>query len=118
MSPSTAAPSVPTSTNPKVVIKPSPIHGLGLFAAKRLRKGEKIGLYEGRPATEDGDHVLWIYDEETEEEYGIDGLTETRYVNHSRNPNANFNGEVLEALRKIEPGEEITHDYGEAWAED
>ena len=108
----------PRSTNPKVEIKPSTIHGLGLFAAKPIRKGEVIGLYEGRPATEDGDHVLWIYDENTEEEYGIDGLTETRYVNHSRRPNAYFDGETLEATRGIKPGEEITHDYGEAWVND
>ena len=108
----------PSSTNPKVDIKPSTIHGLGLFAARQIRKGEEIGLYEGRKTTVDGDHVLWIYDENTELEYGIDGQSETRYVNHSRRPNAYFDGEVLEARRKILPGEEITHDYGEAWTED
>ena len=58
----------PESANPKVEIGPSAIHGLGLFAAQPIRKGEVIGLYEGHPATEDGDHVLWIFDENTGEE--------------------------------------------------
>ena len=108
------------SVNPGVVIRESGIHGQGLFAARRFRKGEVIGLYEGprvHDEEEDGDHVLWIYDEEADLEYGIDGQNETRFVNHSRRPNANFNGEVLEALRAIRSGEEITHDYGEAWAD-
>jgi uncharacterized protein len=111
----------PRSTNPKVEIKQSHIHGLGLFAARRIRKGEVIGLYEGREVTDEednGDHVLWIYDEDTGKEYGIDGRTETRYVNHSQKPNADFNGEILEALKQIRSGDEITFNYGEAWSED
>ena len=108
----------PPNTNPKVEIKSSLIHGLGLFAARPLREGEVIGLYQGPEVEYDGDHVLWIYDEDQEREYGIDGTCETRYVNHCRQPNAYFNGEVLEALRVIKAGEEITHNYGEAWADD
>lgn len=108
----------PAHTNPKVEIQPSRIHGLGLFAARPLREGEVIGLYQGPEVEYDGDHVLWIYDEDQEREYGIDGTSETRYVNHCRKPNAYFNGEVLEALRVIKAGEEITHNYGEAWAND
>jgi SET domain-containing protein len=103
--------------NDKVEIKPSLIHGMGLFATRDLLPGDVIGFYEGPVVEEDGDHVLWIQDEDEGIEYGIDGQTETRFVNHSRQPNANFNGEVLEALRAIRQGEEITHDYGEAWAD-
>ncbi|MCB9914542.1 MAG: SET domain-containing protein-lysine N-methyltransferase [Planctomycetes bacterium] len=105
---------LPVSENLKVAIKPSHIHGLGLFAAQDFRAGDVIGIYEGPVVKHVGDHVLWVYDED-DREYGIDGQTETRYVNHSSRPNACFFGEVLEALRPIRRGEEITHDYGEAW---
>ena len=79
---------LPPCTNPKVEIKPSRIHGMGLFAARPIREGEVIGMYQGPEVDYDGDHVLWIYDEEKEREYGIDGQSETRYVNHCRRPNA------------------------------
>jgi len=104
--------------NPRVEVKQSQIHGLGLFAARTIRKGTTVGYYEGPEAQEGdfGDHVLWIYDEDEEREYGIEGQNETRFVNHCKGANANFNGEQLIALRTIRAGEEITHDYGEAWA--
>ena len=116
---SDATQTIPQFDNKNVTIGPSTIHGLGLFAARRIRKGEVIGRYEGPEVTveEDGDHVLWIYDEDEDREYGINGQTETRFVNHSRSPNANFEGEELTALTTIRPGEEITHDYGEAWSD-
>jgi len=101
----------------KTRVLESPIHGRGLFATERIRKGERIGRYEGPIAEQDGDHVLWIYDEDEEREYGIDGRNELRFVNHSSVPNANFDGDVLQALRTIRPGDEITHDYGDDWTD-
>ncbi len=105
--------------NPLVAVKQSPIHGMGLFAQATIEEGSTIGLYEGNEVQpgEDGEHVLWIYDEDEEREYGIDGRNETRFVNHSSSANANFDGEELVALRTISAGEEITHDYGEAWSD-
>ena len=103
--------------NHKVEIKPSNIHGLGLFAARDMGEGEVVGHYHGPVVEHEGDHVLWIYDEDQDREYGIEGVSETRFVNHSRRPNAYFNGEVLEALCEIRRGDEITHDYGEEWAD-
>lgn len=113
-------PSFPEFDNDKAEVRESNIHGLGLFAKKNLRKGSTVGFYQGKLVTsmeDDGDHVLWIYDEDEDREYGIDGENETRYVNHSKKANAHFNGERLVALRTIKAGEEITHDYGEAWAD-
>ncbi len=109
----------PQSDNPHVEVKQSHIHGLGLFAARKFRKGELIGHYEGPEVTEhqDGDHVLWVFDEDEGREYGVDGKNETRFVNHSRRANAHFNGLELMATQAIRPGEEITHDYGEAWSD-
>jgi SET domain-containing protein len=85
----------------------SPIHGKGLFAARRISEGELIGELKVSTATRNGHHVLWV--------------TETRrvrvhcplkYINHSPKPNAVYYDtlEVI-ALRDIEKGEEITHDY-------
>ncbi len=113
-------PSLPQFDNERAEVRESEIHGLGLFAKKNLRKGAKVGVYEGEMVTsmkDDGDHVLWIYDEDEDREYGINGQNEMRYVDHSRGANANFNGEELIALRPIKAGEELTHDYGEAWAD-
>jgi len=92
-----------------VDVRTSAIHGKGLFAARRIRKGEHIGQIVGRLTTEDGPHVLWLTDE-----LGIEVLNDLRYINHSDSPNAAYfdDGEVA-ALRNIQPGEEITHHYGE-----
>jgi SET domain-containing protein len=114
------AATLPKFENERAEVKESGIHGLGLFASKSLRKGSIVGYYEGPEVVseeQDGDHVLWIFDEDEKREYGINGQNETRFVNHSRKPNANFNGEKLVVLRAIKQGEEITHDYGEAWSD-
>lgn len=110
---------IPQFDNPGVEVKASKIHGLGLFAARSFKKGDVIGYYEGPKVTEeqDGDHVLWIFDEDKNEEYGIDGQNETRFVNHTQEANAYFDGEELQAIRPIRKGEEITHNYGEAWTD-
>ncbi|MFT7668081.1 MAG: SET domain-containing protein [Planctomycetota bacterium] len=109
----------PKFENEGVEVKDSNIHGLGLFAVKSFRKGDVIGYYKGPEVTadQDGDHVLWIYDEDEKREYGIDGQNETRFVNHSQKPTAYFNGEELQAMKAIRKGDEVTHNYGEAWAD-
>jgi len=106
----------PGPRNAKVCVRSSSIHGRGLFACRRIAKGERIGRYEGPIVDRDGDHVLWVYDETSGREVGICGQNELRYVNHSPRPNACFYGDELEALRTIQIGDEITHDYGWEWA--
>lgn len=92
-------------------VKDSPIHGLGLFASIRIPKGALIGTLEGVPTKRDGPHVLWVT-----EEVGIAGVNDIRYVNHARRANAcYFDDGTLVALRDIDVGEEITHDYGQEW---
>lgn len=90
---------------------PSSIHGFGVFARQNIAKGELIGEYLG-PETEDNDiHVLWV--EDGDELYARDGENGLRYLNHSRQPNAEFDGFELYALRRIKIGEEITFNYGD-----
>ena len=97
-------------------VRRSPIHGRGLFARAVIPAGQRIGLYEGPVTARDGDYVLWLDDDDLGE-VGIDGQNELRYVNHSRRPNAVFEGQELFALETIPPGAEITHDYGEDWSD-
>jgi len=98
--------------NPKARVARSPIHGRGLFARRRIERDEYIGTYEGPATQQDGMHVLWLWNEERERWEGIDGSNEMRFLNHSSQPNADWWGEDLYALRTIEAGEEITFDYG------
>lgn len=96
-----------------VYVAPSRIHGQGLFAGRDFAEGEVIGRYRGTPSNEDGTYVLWLY--EDEQWHGIEGTGPLRFLNHACEPNAEFYGADLYALRDIARGEEITFHYGEEW---
>ena len=101
------------------VIKSS-IHGYGVIATRDFKEGEPIADVEGVPLRpdqiENDDYCLWINDD-----MYFDMVDQTRWINHSCNPNAWIEGEeeadgrvwarVL-AERDIKAGEEITYDYG------
>lgn len=114
-------------SNPKVVIAPSPVHGLGVFAVEAIAKGELIEecpclplehgyerlssvinhyLYEW-PLNGNGRAVVW---------------GSASIFNHSEQANASWQTHdgppryVFEARRTIAAGEEIFIDYGrEYW---
>jgi SET domain-containing protein len=100
-------------TVPAVIVRRSGIHGRGLFAAEPIRRGTFIGRYEGRKTQRDGAYVLWIDD--GERTYGVAGKNQLRFVNHSRRPNAYFDGDELWSMKAIQAGEEITFHYGADW---
>ena len=102
--------------NRRILVKQSSIHGRGVFARRRLRAGAYIGTFEGDATTSDGEHVLWVLGDD-DREYGLRGRNELRFLNHSRLPNAEFEGPDLFAIRNIQPGAEITFHYGDAWEE-
>ncbi len=84
---------------------------MGLFAVRRIRKGELIGTLQGEYTDTDGMHVLWL-DERT----GFRVENDLRYINHADRPNACYYDDLsVVALRDIAPGEEITHDYNADW---
>jgi SET domain-containing protein len=93
----------------------SPIHGTGLFARRLIRSGSFIGVYEGERTGENGTHVLWV-EMAPDEWVGYDGNNDLRFLNHSKTPNAELDGQDLYAVCEIEQDEEITIDYGE-WFE-
>jgi uncharacterized protein len=97
--------------------------GLGLFAVKPIKRRVSIVAYRGPLLTEEeadryearDSRYLFILNKK----WTIDGSPRWnlgRYANHSCRPNAeplSRNGGIhIVALRRIEPGEEITYDYG------
>jgi SET domain-containing protein len=97
--------------------------GLGLFATKPIRRAVHIAAYRGRRlSNEEADRLdsrgaKFLF--ELNSRWTIDGSPRWnlgRYLNHSCRPNAKpigrKGGIVFIALRRIEPGEEITFDYG------
>lgn len=90
-----------------VYIGESPIHGKGLFARNSIPAGTVIGKIQGELTTINGDYVLWISDV-----MGIEVQCHFRYINHSGSPNAVYYDSLeVCALRDIQAGEEITHNY-------
>jgi uncharacterized protein len=100
--------------------------GLGLFATKPIKRTAYIATYRGRRiSTEEADRLEARgsrYQFELNKRVTIDGTSRSnvaRYINHSCRPNAKpvgrNGGIVIVASRRIEPGEEITYDYGKEY---
>ena len=111
---------------PRIVRKPSALHGFGVFAAEPINKNRRIIDYAG-------ELVLNSQCAERETRYLADGCIWTfrvnrrwsrdaavggniaRFINHSCAPNCWF--EVVDktiwirASRRIDAGEELTYDY-------
>jgi SET domain-containing protein len=103
--------------------------GLGLFATAAIRRGAFIVEYSGERiptrearARERTSGARYMF--EINSRWTVDGSPRSnigRYANHSCRPNAESavrNGKViLRAIKAIEPGEEITYDYGPEYFE-
>ena len=109
-------------------IGPSPIHGEGVFAQTALRPGTRVIEYVGEKITTEEsarrcERQNWCIFS-LDDEFDLDGDFEwnpARRVNHSCAPNCEaecVEGRIwITALRDIEPGEEITYNYGYDWEE-
>ncbi len=114
-----------------VMIQPSPIHGIGVFAIRDIAKGTKnifseaVGEWikisraevEALPQHSKAlieNHCLFDQDFYFVPDYGFKLVDLVIYLNHSDTPNvASVNdGEYFEALRDIPCGEELLVDYG------
>jgi uncharacterized protein len=98
--------------------------GLGLFATKPIKKGEKIIRYFGpildsRKKDEDAIENKYLF--ELNNRWTIDGSVRenvARYINHACRPNAESDVKprkrkvFIRAIKNIEPGDEINYDYG------
>ncbi len=106
-----------------LIFRPSPIHGLGGFAKKGLRQGARVVEYVGERVTvaesiercRQGNQCIFRLTEETHLDGNVD-WNPARFINHSCSPNCEavlIAGRIwLVALRDIQPGEEVTFDYG------
>ncbi|MDP2326138.1 MAG: SET domain-containing protein-lysine N-methyltransferase [Gammaproteobacteria bacterium] len=109
----------------KLTIGPSSITGRGLFAGCAIPARAKIGEFEGEIITirearrrAKGRRVVAIVELESR---AIDATATRRgfrFINHSCAPNTftrlTDRRAEFYALRKIQPGEELTVDYGES----
>jgi SET domain-containing protein len=94
--------------------------GFGLFARKPIKRGEFIANYTGRLITNDYADELWTkYLFEINNRWTLDGSSRSniaRYINHSCKPNAETDVRkrkvIITAIRSIQPGDEITYNYG------
>lgn len=110
-----------------VEVRPSGIQGLGAFAAAPIREGTRILEYTGERISPDeadrrydddaSEHprvLLFSVDKKTVIDAGVGG-NEAQFINHSCEPNCAAITEkrhvYIEALRNIEPGEELLYDY-------
>ena len=119
----------------RIAARRSPIHGNGVFALAPLTKGETVIEYKGTLITHDDADALYGDGGETghtflftlNAQYIIDANRKgnvARWINHSCAPNCqalmeeSASGDprrdkvVIETLRAIRPGEELTYDYG------
>jgi len=104
-----------TPSNARLCIASSPIHGKGLFALDRINKDELLGVIKGIRIYSDDMHAIWLT-----EYQAVRILCKFKYINHSDEPNVILY-DTLEvcALRDIEPGEEILHNYDSGdWLEE
>jgi len=119
----------------RYVARRSPIHGNGVFATAPIAKGEEITEYKGTLMTHAEGDALYGDGGETghtflftlNDDYIIDANRKgntARWINHSCAPNCravveeNPDGDrrrdrvLIEAIRNIKPGDELTYDYG------
>ncbi len=124
----------------KIATRKSAIHGNGMFAVAPIKKGERLIEYKGERRThaqvdrdsggdvESGHTFMFTLNDQ----YVIDGArggNSARWINHSCSPNCEalieeYDGSdrrkdkvVIEALRNIKAGEELTYNYGITLAE-
>jgi len=120
--------------NTWVMIRPSPIEGIGVFAIQDIPKGCRSMFSKA------SDQEQWIpvtkaeveklpahaialienyclYDDENYfiPDYGFKKMDLVNFLNHSDTPNviSIHDGEFFEAIRDIKQGEELLIDYGE-----
>jgi hypothetical protein len=114
-----------------IELRPSRIHGIGLFAVRALDKGTVIGRENGfihhryyawftwrdferfdRPLQRKVTQICTLEREGFFAPRDFDLLPTCWYMNHSCSGNVGFKGEDFVAIRRIKSGEELTYDYG------
>jgi uncharacterized protein len=112
---------------PLIEVRRSRVHGRGVFALRRIRKGTRVIEYLGERIShrvadrryadhdENDNHTfLFSVDRGIVIDAGVGG-NDARFINHSCGPNCESVIErrrvYIDALRDIAPGEELSYDY-------
>lgn len=117
---------------PAIIVRRSGIHGRGVYAARDIKRGERVVEYKGERISwkealrrhphdpEQPNHTFYFT---IDEKRVIDGGSKgnaARWINHSCEPNCESEmvekkGETrvyIQAVRDIKAGEELSYDYG------
>jgi hypothetical protein len=111
----------------QVEVRNSPVHGSGVFALRKIRKGSIIIEYLGDRVTHeevderyadkletDSHTFLFTVNSKIVIDAGSNG-NDARFINHSCDPNCESTIKkkrvFIEAIRTIQPGEELNYDY-------
>jgi SET domain-containing protein len=121
------APAKRTSTR-RIQVRPSGVHGKGVFAQRDFKKGERIIEYRGEVITwkealrrhphdpNDPNHTFYFHIDDQHVIDGKNGGNAAKWINHSCQPNCEsdeVDGRVfVQAIRAIRAGEELNYDYG------
>lgn len=108
--------------SPKAVVKQSSIHGRGLFALEPIMRGEIVAIKGGyvfdRRKLREVEKTLGPAEIAIADGFFIGPLDEREregamiFSNHSCDPNIGVKGQIVfVAMRDVEPGEELTHDW-------
>jgi uncharacterized protein len=112
---------------PMIEVRHSPIHGHGVFALRRIRKGTTVIEYLGDRLTHeqadaryedkletDNHTFLFTVDKRLVIDAARNG-NDARFINHGCDPNCESTilkrRVFIEAIRTIQPGEELAYDY-------
>jgi len=112
---------------PMIEVRHSPVHGYGVFALRRIRKGTTVVEYLGDRITheeaderyadkdaKDNHTFLFTVNAKIVIDAGRNG-NEARFINHGCEPNCESGimakRVFIDAIRTIQPGEELVYDY-------
>lgn len=115
-------------------LRRSPIQGLGAFATRPIKKGERVIEYTGeRISNDEADRryddaqmkrhhtFLFTLSSRTIVDAAVGG-NEARFINHSCNPNCEAvidrSRIFIYAIKPIAAGEELAYDYQYEWRDD
>jgi SET domain-containing protein len=118
----------PTGSGRRIQVRRSGVHGKGVFALAKLKKGEQIIEYKGEVIDwpealrrhphdpSDPNHTFYFHIDDGNVIDAKVGGNAARWINHACQPNCEadeVDGRVfIKALHKIRPGEELFYDYG------
>ena len=121
----------PKVERPNIVVKSSPIHGKGVFAAKPIKKGAALIEYKGERISwklaekrhphdpKDPNHTFYFSLEDGRVIDAKYGGNAARWINHSCKPNCKTREDLFDgkprvfvyAIRSLKLGEELFYDY-------